>query len=292
MRAYIDQRPTQPVIIVAGNDEKEVRKPLYGFSDFWRKVRSRADDILIRNAGASRVDICSTTGEVIRSIQRDAPEPVAQEKIETKKSKPKKKAKTNESKTRATVREERAARIKYLSHDQVKAFFSVIDVPRDRAMFLILYRRGLRASEVGMLELSDVDMNAGYITVNRLKGSLAGRFKLLADEMKALRRYLRTRSDSSRFLFPNRYGHQLTRAGVYGLMRKYGELAGLPRVLQHPHCLKHSIATHLLEAGADLRLVQDALGHKEIENTVIYTAIANPVRDQKQRELYYKMPKF
>ena len=299
MRTYIDQRPpgwwkrpTEPIIIVAGDEENEVRKPHYGLSEFWRKVRNRADDILIRNSHATRVDICNAAGEVIRTVQRDAPEPKAQAKIEAKESKPKKKAKTKEPKTRATVREERAARIKYLNHDQVKAFFSVIDVPRDRAMFLIIYRRGLRASEVGMLELSDVDMKAGYITVNRLKGSLAGRFKLLADEMKALRRYLRTRSDSSRFLFPNKYGHQLTRAGVYGLMRKYGELAGLPRALQHPHCLKHSIATHLLEAGADLRLVQDALGHKEIENTVIYTAIANPVRDQKQRELYYKMPKF
>lgn len=100
------------------------------------------------------------------------------------------------------------------------------------------------------------------------------------------------RPESSRFLFPNKYGQQLTRAGVYGLMRKYGQLAGLPRELQHPDRLKHLIATHLLEAGADLRLVQDALGHKEIENTVIYKAVANPVRNQKQRELYYKMPKF
>ena len=143
-----------------------------------------------------------------------------------------------------------------------------------------------------MLERNDVDIKAGYITVNRLKGSLPGRFKLMSDELKALRKYFRVRSDSSRFLFPNKYGEQLTRAGVYGLMRKYGKLASLPRDLQHPHCFKHSIATHLLEAGADLRIVQDALGHKEIDNTVIYTTIANPVRDQKQRELFYKMPKY
>lgn len=194
--------------------------------------------------------------------------------------------------TRASTRAERAAKIKYLSHEQTRAFFSVIDVPRDYAMFLIIYRRGLRASEVGMLERGDVDIKAGYITVNRLKGSLAGRFKLLSDELKALRRYLRTRDDSSRFLFPNKYGEQLTRAGVFNLMRKYGRLADLPAELQHPHCFKHSIATHLLEAGADLRIVQDALGHKEIDNTVIYTTIANPVRDQKQRELYYRMPKY
>ncbi len=196
------------------------------------------------------------------------------------------------STTRANTRADRAAKIKYLSHEQTKAFFSVIDVPRDYAMFLIIYRRGLRATEVGMLERRDVDIKAGYITVNRLKGSLAGRFKLLSDELKALRKYLRTREDSSRFLFPNKYSEQLTRAGVFNLMRKYGELAGLPPELQHPHCLKHSIATHLLEAGADLRIVQDALGHKEIDNTVVYTTIANPVRDQKQRELYYKMPKY
>lgn len=194
-------------------------------------------------------------------------------------------------KRRARERASRLEKIKYLNHTQIKDFFRVIKNPRDYAFFLILYRRGLRASEIGMLELSDLDMQHGYITVRRLKGSLPGRFKLLSDEVKALRRYLRSRDHSSAYLFPNRYGQQLTRAGVYSLMQKYGELAGLPESLWHPHCLKHSIATHLLEAGADLRFVQDALGHKEIENTVIYTAIANPTRDQKQRELSFKLPK-
>jgi site-specific recombinase XerD len=194
-------------------------------------------------------------------------------------------------KRRANERAARLERIKYLNHTQLKSFFRVIENPRDYALFLILYRRGLRASEIGMLERSDVDMTHGYITVSRLKGSLPGRLKLLSDEMKALRRYFRSRKDSSPFLFPNRLGQQLTRAGVYGMMRQYAELAGLPEELRHPHCLKHSIATHLLEAGADLRFVQDALGHKEIENTVIYTAIANPTRDEKQRELSFKLPK-
>ena len=74
-------------------------------------------------------------------------------------------------------------------------------------------------------------------------------------------------------------------------MQKYGELAGLPKNLWHPHCLKHSIATHLLEAGANIRFVQDALGHKEIESTAIYAAISNPERDKRQRELSFKLPK-
>ena len=194
-------------------------------------------------------------------------------------------------KRRAHERASRLENIKYLNQTQIKAFFGVIKNSRDYALFLILYRRGLRASEIGMLELSDLDMQHGYITVRRLKGSLPGRFKLMGDEVKALRRYLRSREDSSAFLFPNRTGQQLTRSGVFKLMNKYAELAGLPENLWHPHCLKHSIATHLLEAGADLRFVQDALGHKEIENTVLYTAIANPTRDQKQRELSLKLPK-
>ena len=194
-------------------------------------------------------------------------------------------------KRRTHERASRLEKIKYLNPTQTKAFFSVITKPRDYALFLMLYRRGLRASEVGMLELSDLDMQHGYITVRRLKGSLPGRFKLMSDELKALRRWLRSREDSSTFLFPNRYGQQLTRAGVFSLMRKYGELAGLPENLRHPHCFKHSIATHLLEAGADLRYVQDSLGHAKIENTVIYTAIANPTRDQKQRELALRLPK-
>jgi hypothetical protein len=84
MKSYIGQRPPgwnkkpdQPVIIVTGDEEKTVRDHLYGFSDFWRqKVRRRADQILNRNPFASRVDICSATGEVIRAVKRDKPEEI------------------------------------------------------------------------------------------------------------------------------------------------------------------------------------------------------------------------
>jgi integrase/recombinase XerD len=75
-------------------------------------------------------------------------------------------------------------------------------------------------------------------------------------------------------------------------MEEYGELAGLPKELRHPHCLKNSIATHMLEAGVDLQMVQDALGHAEIDSTVIYEGVANVTRDRVQGDLYFKMPRF
>jgi hypothetical protein len=78
MRSYIKQRPPdwtqrpdQPVIIVTGEEEKKVRENLYAFSDFWRRVRRRADDILNRNRWASRVDVCDAKGEVIRTVRRE-----------------------------------------------------------------------------------------------------------------------------------------------------------------------------------------------------------------------------
>jgi len=76
------------------------------------------------------------------------------------------------------------------------------------------------------------------------------------------------------------------------LMKKYGDLARLPEDKRHFHVLKHSIATHLLAAGDDLRFVQDWLGHSNIQNTVIYTSIISTTRDQKARSRFIKLPKF
>jgi type 1 fimbriae regulatory protein FimB len=76
------------------------------------------------------------------------------------------------------------------------------------------------------------------------------------------------------------------------LMKRYGARAGLPEDKRHFHVLKHSIATHLLDAGAELRFVQDWLGHANIQNTVIYTALVSASRETKAREYFLKLPKF
>ena len=79
---------------------------------------------------------------------------------------------------------------------------------------------------------------------------------------------------------------------LHYLMKHYGEMARLAEEKRHFHTLRHSIATHLLDAGQDLRFVQDWLGHTNIQNTVIYTYLSSALRKQKARAAFMKLPKF
>lgn len=182
--------------------------------------------------------------------------------------------------------------IKFLTPDETKKLIGVISNKRDKAIFLIAYRHGLRASEVGRLQRSDFDDKQLRLSVHRLKGSLSGVHPLQADEVRILKSYLRTRSDSLPYLFPSRKGAPISRAMLDVLIKGYGETAKLPDDKRHFHVLKHSIATHLLDAGADIRFVQDWLGHANIQNTVIYAQISVGNREAKAREHFLKMPKF
>jgi hypothetical protein len=107
------------------------------------------------------------------------------------------------------------------------------------------------------------------------------------DEAKALRAYLREPpSPRSPILFPSNRGDPIARRTLDWLMKRYGEAADLPPAKCHFHCLKHSIATHLLEAGADLRFVQDWLGHSNIQNTVVYTFLTARGREGAARKVF------
>lgn len=186
----------------------------------------------------------------------------------------------------------KAETISFLTQDETKRLMSVISSKRDKAIFLLAYRHGLRASEVGLLRRSDFDDKQLRLNIHRLKGSLSGVHPLQADEIRILKSYLRSRSDSLPYLFPSRKGAPISRAMLDVLIKDYGEKAKLPDDKRHFHVLKHSIATHLLDTGADIRFVQDWLGHANIQNTVIYAQISVGSREAKAREHFQKMPKF
>jgi type 1 fimbriae regulatory protein FimB len=186
----------------------------------------------------------------------------------------------------------RTQTIKFLTFDETKRLFTVIKDKRDRAIFLIAYRHGLRASEVGLLQTGDLDFKKLRVMIHRLKGSLSGEHPLQPDEVKALRSHLRNRAHESPILFPSRRALPISRYMLDELMKRYGEAANLPKDKRHFHVLKHSIATHLLDAGAELRFVQDWLGHANIQNTVIYTALVSTSREAKARQHFLKLPKF
>ncbi len=189
-------------------------------------------------------------------------------------------------------RARRTETIKFLTFDETRRLFENITSKRDKAIFLLAYRHGLRASEIGLLRHSDLDLKTLRVMIHRKKGSLSGEHPLQADEVRILKSYLKTRSDSLPYLFPSRKDSPISRAMLDVLIKGYGEKAKLPEDKRHFHVLKHSIATHLLDKGAELRFVQDWLGHANIQNTVIYAQISIGNREAKAREHFLKMPKF
>jgi len=153
---------------------------------------------------------------------------------------------------------------------------------RDRAMLEIMYACGLRASEVGRLGVSDVLIEQRLVKVTG-KGEKQRLVPIGKPAMQAVESYVREcraaivtaevageRRDKGR-LFLSKNGRPLDRVRVWQLVRSYAERAGLGHV--HPHMLRHSFATHLLGGGADLRIVQDLLGHADIATTQVYTHV-------------------
>jgi integrase/recombinase XerD len=159
---------------------------------------------------------------------------------------------------------------------------------RDRALGELLYGAGLRVSEAVALDRQSVDLE------NRLvrclgKGSKERVVPIGREAADSLRRYLaRGRPHLDRRhrqeLFLNAHGGPLTRAGAFLILRRLADKAGLEPERIHPHLLRHSFATHLLEGGADLRAVQEMLGHADLATTELYTHVS----DRRRRELYFQ----
>lgn len=144
-------------------------------------------------------------------------------------------------------------------------------------MILIAYRHGLRASELTGLRLSDLDLANGTIYCRRAKGSRSSLHPLKPDEVAALGKVLRDRRlQATDHVFQSERAEKMTRSAFWRIVSQAGELAGLP-VKAYAHQLRHACGYYLANKGCDLRLIQDYLGHKQIQNTVRYTAL-NPAR--------------
>jgi integrase/recombinase XerD len=158
---------------------------------------------------------------------------------------------------------------------------------RDRALVELLYGAGLRVSEAVSLERSGVDIDERLVR-SVGKGGKERVVPLGRSAADALRRYIaRGRPFLDRRhrpeLFLNAQGGGLTRAGAFFILRRLAETAGLEPGRVHPHLLRHSFATHLLEGGADLRSVQEMLGHADLATTELYTHVT----DRRRRESYF-----
>ena len=193
-----------------------------------------------------------------------------------------------------TTKAKRLESIKFLSIAEITNLIKTIKSKRDRAIFTIAYRHGLRAGEVGLLQMPDVDFKTHRIHIHRTKGSLSGVHPLQPDELRVLKAHIKEKNKKhqSPILFPSNRGTPISRQTLDRLMKKYGSEAKLPEDKRHFHVLKHSIATHLLEMDSDLRFVQDWLGHANIQNTVIYTSLVSSSRNKKARTAFNQLPKF
>jgi len=159
---------------------------------------------------------------------------------------------------------------------------------RDRALVELLYGAGLRVSEAVGLDRTGVDLDDRLVRCTG-KGGKERIVPVGRHAAEALRLYLaRGRPFLDRRhrpeLFLNARGGPLTRAGAFLIVRRLAEQAGLDPRRVHPHLLRHSFATHLLEGGADLRSVQEMLGHADLSTTELYTHVS----DRRRRELYFQ----
>lgn len=143
---------------------------------------------------------------------------------------------------------------------------------RDHLLVLMMYRHGLRVSEAIGLHRDDVDLDHARLWVRRLKHGLAVEHPIPGDELRAVKRYLGTRTDPLPWLFISERGQPLARQSVNYLVAEAAARAELPPV--HPHMLRHSCGFSLANRGYDLRLIQDYLGHRDPRHTVRYTRTA------------------
>lgn len=166
-----------------------------------------------------------------------------------------------------------------LTVGEIDAMISAIDpekaeASRDRAMMEVLYGCGLRVSELVGLELSKIYADEGYLVV-RGKGSKERMVPMSEVAVSAIEDYLEDRSlldvkpGCGNLLFLNRRGRKLTRERIFQIVKGLAEAAGIRKNIS-PHTLRHSFATHLLEGGANLRAIQQMLGHESIATTQIY----------------------
>lgn len=152
---------------------------------------------------------------------------------------------------------------------------STHEAKRDSAMLALLYASGMRVSELMSLNVGDVDTKGGFVRCFG-KGHkerlipIAERASQAVEEYEKEARPRLLRNKDEKALFLNRRGERLTRQGFWQILKGYAKSAGLDEEIT-PHTLRHSFATHMLSGGADLRLVQELLGHANISTTQIYT---------------------
>lgn len=169
-----------------------------------------------------------------------------------------------------------------LTYPEIEAIFAAVDLSkpyghRDRALLEVLYSCGLRVSEAVNLKISDIFFKESFIRVIG-KGNKQRLVPISEPALRAIRFWMDVRRtmplmrDSEDYLFVNRFGGAMTRVAIFDIVKENAARAGIAKSIS-PHTFRHSFASHMVENGADLRVVQEMLGHESILTTEIYTHI-------------------
>lgn len=187
-----------------------------------------------------------------------------------------------------------------LNNEELTSLFNSIDVnkkggQRDLAMFLFMYSTGVRVSELLDLKLNDISFSKRIVTIQSGKGSKQRSVPINDLSLNVLNTYINgERKENlgrkSPFLFLNKFGKPLSRNYFFMLTKKYAVEAGISKNI-HPHTLRHSFATNLLENGANLVAVKEMLGHSHLETTQIYTHISSKKINEDYQKAFSKSKK-
>src|SRR5215813_5494006 len=158
-----------------------------------------------------------------------------------------------------------------MAEEEVIALFRVIDALRDRTIFLLMLRCGLRVGEVSSLPWAAIDLGQGTVRIDNSKGHVDRVVYLAPDVAKALRQWQGHQIAAAPYVFPSR-GTSLTARQIRNLMTGYLKLAGITTAYS-PHSLRHTFATQLLNAGASLEVVKELMGHRSLDVTLRYTQL-------------------
>jgi integrase/recombinase XerC len=175
----------------------------------------------------------------------------------------------------------------FLYPDEVVKLLNEVDLkkkngPRDIAILELIYSSGMRVGEIAKLKIGDIDLESGEVLVHG-KGDKERIVLMGSYAIKALRKYLEPKPENDNNLFLGRTETKLTARSIERMIRKYARKAGISKRVT-PHTLRHSFATHLLEGGADLKVVQELLGHSSLSSTQIYTHLTK----EKLKSIYDK----
>jgi len=165
----------------------------------------------------------------------------------------------------------------YLRPDEVEAMVQAARTSgrhraRDAAIILLMFRHGLRTAELVALRWHQVDLKAGYLDVHRVKRGHHAKHPLRGPQLRLLRELQRLYPDSP-YVFVSERKAPLSPRSIRAIVARAGQVAGLP-FIPHPHQLRHACGYYLASRGHDTRAIQDYLGHKNIQHTVRYTAMA------------------